>query len=89
MIKNDNNQKKSRFFLKPCSDPDVSEGNSLCSADKRTVEQGVSCELNTSQGRLYRISLGLFQFWFGQSVVSNFGLFRHCHGVFSAGFLGT
>lgn len=89
MIKNDNNQKKSIFFLKPCSDPGVSEGNSLCSADKRTVEQRVNCELNTSQGRVDKIFPVWFHFWFGQSVESYFGLFRPCHSIISQGFLDT
>lgn len=83
--------KRSRFFfffLKPCWDPGVSEGNSLCSAHKRTVEQRVNWELNTSQGRVDKIFPVWFHFWFGL-VASYFGLFRPCHSIISTGFLDT
>lgn len=63
MIKNDNNQKKSIFVFEALLGS--SEGNSLCSADKRTVEERVNCELNREE----LIKYFLFGFIFGLDKV--------------------
>lgn len=89
MIKNDNNQKKSIFFLSFARIRASPRGTLCAQPIKRTVEQRVNCEFNTSQGRVDKIFPVWFRFWFGQNVASYFGLFRHCHGVISAGFLDT